>query len=273
MNVPLQKPIVFFDIESTGLHVLRDRIIQIALIKYLPGQSDPEELMLMINPGVPISEEAMAVHGILPKDLANKPTFQQVAKTLHEFIGDADLGGFGLMRMDIPMLMEEFARAGYDFPIDKRRIVDVQRIFYRMEPRTLKAAYRFYCEQELEDAHDAMADVRATIGVLQGQIARYEGEDLITEDGERVENPIVPDVQALHDFTNDARMIDPTQKLKLDHNGVVVFNFGKYQGQPVAQTLFEDQQYYNWILNKEFSTQVKQLVKQLLKDYKKSLRN
>ena len=146
MNITIKKPLIFFDIEATGLHVIRDRIVQIALLKY-HRDKEPERLSLLINPGIPISEEAMAVHGIFPKDLANKPTFAQVATQIFDFIGDADLAGYNLLRFDIPILMEEFARCGLDFSTDQRKVIDVQRIFYKMEPRNLNAAYRFYCKK------------------------------------------------------------------------------------------------------------------------------
>jgi DNA polymerase-3 subunit epsilon len=267
MNFNLSRDLVFFDVETTGLNVLRDRILQIALIKYPKDGSAPKELEMLINPAVPISEEAMAVHGITPKDLANKPTFDKVAQKLFDFIGNADLAGYNAARFDIPMLMEEFARVGIEFEVNRRRIIDVQRIFYKMEPRTLKAALKFYCQKDLADAHDALADVRATIDVFKGQLAYYAGKNLVDENGNLVEEPIKNDMQVLHDFTNDLKLVDVTQKLKYDHNGVIVFNFGKHVGQPVAEVLSKDKQYYHWILEKEFSAQVKQTIKKLVKEY------
>lgn len=269
MEFNLKKDLCFFDIESTGLNVIRDRIVQIAVLKYFADGREPAELSLLVNPGIPISEEAMAVHGITPKMLSNKPTFLQVADKIKDFIGDADLAGYNSNRFDVPLLMEEFARVGIEWNMSKRRTIDVQRIFYKMEPRTLKAALRYYCQKELENAHDAMADVRATVDVFRGQLEKYEHQDMIDPDGEIVEKPIVNDMQILHDFTNDSGMIDATQRMKYDRNGVVVFNFGKYVGKPVAETLLKDQQYYNWMLNKEFSTQVKTLIKKLVKEYEK----
>lgn len=274
MKFNLTRDLVFIDLETTGLNIIRDRILQIALIKYFKGNSrEPEELSMLINPGIPISEESMTIHGITPKDVANKPTFIQVADKIFKFIGDADLAGYNAIRFDIPMLMEEFARAGFEFEINHRRMIDVQRIYYKMEPRTLKAAVQFYCDAVFEEAHDALSDVRATVEVFKGQLRKYEGVDFIDGDGNRVEAPIQNDIKALHDFTNDMRVIDVTQKLKLDHNGVVVFNFGKYMGQPVAEVLYNDRNYYHWILEKEFSNQVKQLVKKLLKEYEMHLKN
>lgn len=269
MDIKLERDICFFDIEATGLNVVRDRIMQIGAIKYFKDGRAPEELNMLINPGILISEEAMQVHGIMPKDVANKPTFQQVAQKIYDFIGDADLAGYNSNRFDIPMLMEEFARVGIEFSLDNRSTIDVQRIFYKMEPRTLKAALKFYCDQEIEDAHDAMADVKATVDVFLGQLERYKGVDYIDEDGQVQKTPIRKNIQELHAFTNDMRFVDATQKLKYDHNGVIVFNFGKYNNQPAAKVLSQDKQYYNWILNKEFSSQVKQIVKKIVKEYEK----
>ncbi len=266
MELSLTKDICFFDIESTGLNVIRDRILQIAIIKLKPNNPVPEELCLLINPGIPISEEAMNIHGITPKDLANKPSFQQVAQKIYDFIGNSDLGGYNCNRFDVPMLMEEFARVGLDFNIDHRKIIDVQRIFYKMEPRTLKAALKFYCNTELENAHDALNDVRATIDVLKGQLDRYQSVTVEDEEGYIMENPISNNVAQLHEFTNDLKTIDATQRLKYDEKGEVVFNFGKYTGQSVIKVFSTDKNYYNWILNMEFSQQVKQIVKKIYKD-------
>lgn len=271
MNFNLKRPIVFFDIEATGLNVIQDKIVQIALIKYSPNVEEPEELEMMINPGIPISAEAMNVHGITPEMLKNKPSFQQVAQQIYDFIGDADLAGYNSDRYDIPMLMEEFARVGMELNIDDRNNVDVQKIFYMMEPRTLKAALRLYCGKELEGAHDALADVRATVDVLKGQLERYKDVDFEDGDGYITKTPIQNDIKALSSFTSNRRTVDATQRLKYDGNGTIVFNFGKYIGQPVAKLLYEDKQYYNWILQKDFSSQVKQIIKKLVKEYEKSL--
>ena len=269
MNLHLERNLIFFDIESTGLNVIRDRIIQLAMIRYHKDGSAPIEKSYLINPGIPISPEAMAVHGITPADVANKPTFRQLAREIFDFIGDADLAGYNSNRFDIPVLMEEFARVGLDFDVDHRRTIDVQRIFYKMEPRTLSAAYQFYCEKNMENAHDALEDVRATIEVLDGQLRKYEGKDFIPDEGEVIPAPIQRDVKALDAFTNDLQMVDATQRLKYDQHGTIIFNFGKYIGKPAAEVLVKDQQYYHWILEKEFSFQVKKIIKRLVEDYKK----
>ena len=267
LSVPLTRDLVFFDVETTGLNVLRDRIVQIALIKYQKHKPQPIELQLLINPEIPISEESVSIHGFTSQDLANKPTFLQVGEQLFDFIGDADLAGYNAARFDIPMLIEEFDRIGLVFDMTGRRIIDVQRIFYKMEPRTLKAALKFYCQKDLLDAHDAMADTRATVEIFKGQLTHYEGKTLENEEGKTIEAPIKKDIQALSDFTNDYNIIDATQRLKYDQNGIMVFNFGKYIGQPVAEVLaVKDKNYAHWILEKEFSAQVKQTIRQVVKD-------
>ncbi len=265
-KINLDRDLVFFDIESTGLSVVRDKIVQIALIKLHKNGDPPAEFSTLVNPGIPISEEAMGIHGITPKDLANKPTFQQVAQKIWDFIGNADLAGYNSNRFDVPMLMEEFDRVGMEFDISKRRLIDVQRIFYKMEPRTLKAAYRMYCGKELTDAHDALADVQATLEVFQGQLKTYEGVDLIDEDGNLIPAPIKNDMQVLHEFTNDLNFLDATQRMRVQPDGTAVFNFGKYIGQPVKEVLAKDKKYYHWMIDKEFSSQVKQILKEMMRE-------
>jgi len=270
MEFNLDRDLIFFDIESTGTNVLKDRIIQIALVKYEKNGGAPKEYMKMINPGIPIHPEAMKVHGITPDVLRNKPTFAQVANELLEFIGDADLSGYNSNRFDIPMLMEEFERVGEVLDIENRRTIDVQRIFYKMEPRTLKAAYRYYCDgATLENAHDAMADVKATIEVFKGQLKKYSETDYTDHDDNIVEKPIQNNMQQLHEFTTDFTMVDATNRLKYNAENVIVFNFGKYIGQPVADVLSKDKNYYSWIMNKEFSAQVKNKVKQIVSEFEK----
>ncbi len=273
IQINLDRDLVFFDVETTGLNVVRDRIVQIALVKLHKNGEPQSELSMLINPGIPISEESMQIHGITPKDLANKPTFQQVAQKIWDFIGDCDLGGYNSNRFDVPMLMEEFSRVGMEFDVSKRRLLDVQRIFYKMEPRTLKAAYRFYCGQELTDAHDALADVKATIDVFKGQLHAYEGKDLIDEEGKVVEAPIKNDIQTLHTFTNDLNFLDATQKLRVQPDGVVIFNFGKYAGKPVHEVFLKEKNYFHWMLEREFSSQVKQIIRQIMKELDREKRS
>lgn len=268
----LKRDLVFLDLEATGLNVIRDRIVQIAMVKYLKNDGGTQELETLINPGIPMSEESIAIHGITPDMVRNKPTFIQLAQKLYDFIGDADVAGYNSDRFDVPMLMEEFARAELDFDISKRNLIDVQKIFYKMEPRTLKAAYALYCGKELEDAHDAMVDVKATIEVLKGQMVKYNGVDYIDGDGKITPAPIVNDIGEISKFLADHTNLDVTQRLRYDPNGEIVFNFGKYIGKPVGKTLYEDKQYYYWILEKEFSHQVKKLVQKIVKEYEEKLK-
>lgn len=256
----LERDIVFFDIESTGLNVMQDRIIQLAMIKYYKDGSPPQEMELLVNPKVPISAEAMAVHGITPDDIRDKPSFEEVAQVVYDFIGDADLAGYNSDRFDIPMLTEEMHRYGYDLNIEERRTIDVQKIFYKMEPRTLKAAYQYYCGMPLEDAHDALADVRATVEVLAGQMHKYKNVDYIDGDGFVTKAPIKNDIAALHDFLSDGSVVDYTQRLRRDSKGEILFNFGKYNQQKVVDVFRRDKNYYHWIMQKDFSSQVKKIV-------------
>ncbi|MEP7196927.1 MAG: 3'-5' exonuclease [Saprospiraceae bacterium] len=262
----LERDLVFFDVETTGLHVIRDRIIQIGMIKFKTN-GEKEEFVRLINPEIPISEEATGVHGFTNDDLKGQPLFKELALDIVNFIGNSDLAGYNSNRFDIPILMEELARCNIDLEIDQRRLIDVQRIFYRMEPRTLRAAYQFYCGKEMENAHDAMADIRATVSVLDGMLEKYKEVDLIHEDGSILSKPIQNDMQKLHEFTNDVKILDATQRLRYNDQGEVVFAFGKYLGQLVGKTLYEDRNYYYWIQEKEFSFQVKEIVKKLLKEY------
>jgi len=255
----LERDIVFFDIESTGLNVMQDRIIQIALIKHYANGNPPAELELLVNPQIAIGREAQAVHGISAEDIADKPPFSAVAKQIMDFIGDADMGGYNSDRFDLPMLSEELARCDIDLDVESRRTVDVQKIFYKMEPRTLKAAYKKFCGKNLEDAHDALADVRATVDVFAGQLKTYEGVDYEDGDGFVTVAPITNDIGAIHEFIKDPSRVDFTNRLKRDANGDIVFNFGKYSNQKVYDVFKKDRNYYHWIQQKDFSTQVKKI--------------
>ncbi len=265
MEFNLERDLCFFDVEATGLHVIRDRIIQIAIRKFFADGRPSITYEQMINPGMPISKEAMEVTGITPADLRNKPTFSQVADDIYELMESADLAGYNSNRFDIPILMEELHRCGLDFSMEGRRTIDVQRIFYRMEPRTLKAAHRFYCGTEMSNHHDALADVNATVAVLKGQLQKYKDKDLV-DDEEFLEKPVKNNMEALHQFTTNPRMLDVTQKLRYDDQGDIVFNFGRYIGKSVKEILKEDNDYYHWIMKKEFSVQVKNAVKKIFND-------
>jgi DNA polymerase-3 subunit epsilon len=262
----LKNDLVFLDLEATGANFLRDRIMQLAMIKYSPDGS-VTEWNEYINPGIPISDEAYAIHKIDASMIARKPTFIQIADKIIAFIGHADLAAYNSYKLDIPLLMEEFARAGISWDIDSRKIIDVQRIFHKMEPRTLRAALKFYCNKEMESAHDAMADTKAIVEIFLGQIQRYEHQNLIDEEGLEYPAPIQRDIQALHQFSNDQNMVDVTHRLKYNAEGVMIFNFGKYNGQPVIEVFKRDRNFYHWIQNKEFSVQVKSILKKVFKEH------
>lgn len=262
----LRNDLIFLDVEATGANFLKDRIIQLAMIKYHPDGTCVEWNEL-INPGIPISDEAFAIHKIDASMIARKPTFIQRAEKIRTFIGDADLVAYNSYKLDIPLLMEEFARAGIDWSIDSKKIIDVQRIFHKMEPRTLRAALKFYCNQELTSAHDAMADTKAIVEIFKGQIERYENQNLIDEEGNQTPIPISRDIQALHDFTNDQNMVDITHRLKYNADGVMIFNFGKYIGQSVIEVFKKDRNFYHWIQNKEFSIHMKSILKKVYREH------
>ncbi|MBB4079942.1 DNA polymerase-3 subunit epsilon [Lewinella aquimaris] len=256
--LPLSNDLVFFDLEATGLNLTRDRIVQIAMIKLFADGSPSEELEMKINPTVPVSAEAEAIHGLSNADLEDKPTFTQVAHELHTFIGNADLAGYNSNRYDVPLLQEEFYRVGIFFDTTNRRLIDAQHIFYQMEPRTLSAALKFYAGKEMTDAHDALADVRATVDVFKGQLKHYAGATFEKDNGTIV-SPF-ESMDAVADFCKDDRFLDATRRLKRGPDGTPLFNFGKHAGKPVAEVFAKEPSYLKWILDKDFTTEVKALV-------------
>ena len=245
MELNLKRPIIFFDLETTGIDIARDRIVEISMVKVMP---DGEEIVRTrrINPGMPIPAEATAIHGITDEDVKDCPLFPQIAKSLAQFIEGCDFGGFNSNRFDLPMLVEEFMRAGVDVDFRKRKFIDVQNIFHKMEQRTLVAAYKFYCGKNLEDAHTAEADTRATYEVLMSQLDRYP----------ELQN----DVAFLSDYSSFNKNVDFAGRMVYDDKGVEVFNFGKYKGMPVADVLKRDPGYYSWILNSDFTLNTKAML-------------
>lgn len=266
MPLNLKKDLVVLDCETTGLSVSKDRIIQLAIIKYFADGRPPLERVRYINPGRPIPAEVTEITGINDEMVKNQPTFMQLHKGLLELIGDADLLGYNSNRFDIPMLLEEFERCGVQLDMSNRRYVDAQRIFHMMEPRTLKAALKFYCGEELINAHDAMADTKATMKVLEAQIERYEGVEYEQKDGTKI-IPVVNDIDALHMFVNDPNELDFQGKIKLNSEGVAVFTFGKYQLRSVAESCAADRKYLAWILNGDFCSDTKRLIQRLVNEY------
>lgn len=261
MLLHLKNPIVFLDLETTGMNVVTDRIVEIALLKINVDGSE-EEKLLRINPEIPIPLESSRIHGIYDEDVKDAPTFREVAKTLAKFMEGCDLGGFNSNRFDIPLLAEEFERANIDIDLKKHKAIDVQAIFHKMEKRTLAAAYKFYCNQELVDAHSAMADTKATYEVLKAQLQMYDGVEYEDKRGAK-SVPIVNDVQKLSEFSSYDNNVDYVGRIVLDENGVAIFNFGKNKGIPVEQVLTEQPGYYSWMMNSEFPLYTKKVLTQI----------
>lgn len=258
MQLQLKKPVVFLDLETTGMDIVKDRIVEIALLKVKQDGSQ-EELLQRVNPEMPISEEAISIHGISNEDIAGEPVFKAVARKLAAFIEGCDLAGFNSNRFDIPMLAEEFIRADVDIDLKKRRFIDVQAIFHKMEKRTLAAAYLFYCNKPLINAHSALADARATFEVLQNQLDRYRDVQYVDPKGVACV-PIINDVEKLSEFSAYDRNVDFVGRIVYDENGVEVFNFGKNKGMPVETVLREQPGYYGWMLNGDFPLYTKKVL-------------
>lgn len=240
----LKRPLAFFDIESTGTNLASDRIIEICIIKINPDETQ-ETRTWRVNPGIPISPQATAVHGITNEDLKDKPSFLHIAHDIVNFIEGCDMAGYNSNYFDVPLLNEELLRVGIDFRTEQRRFIDVFKIFQKMERRDLKAAYQFYCNKELVNAHSAEADVLATLEVFLGQIERYEDN-------------IPNTVDALHDFCSDYEYLDAGRKLVKDENGVICFAFGKHKGIAVEEVFAKEPQYYDWIMKSNFLLDTKQ---------------
>lgn len=261
MQLNLKNPVVFLDLETTGINIVTDRIVEIALLKInLDGTE--EEKLLRINPEMPIPEEASSIHGIYDDDVKDAPTFKEVAKTLAKFLEGCDLAGFNSNRFDIPLLAEEFLRAEIDIDFKKRKFIDVQAIFHKMEKRTLEAAYKFYCNKPLIDAHSAMADTKATYEVLKSQLDMYQGVEYEEKSGRKIV-PILNDVEKLSEFSSYDRNVDFVGRIVYDENGVEVFNFGKNKGIPVEKVLEEQPGYFGWIMNSEFPLYTKKVLTQI----------
>lgn len=242
MQLRLQRPIIFFDLETTGTNITHDRIVEISIIKVLPS-GEEQERTRRINPEMPIPAEATAIHHITDADVANEPTFRQLAKSLAEIFADCDIAGFNSNRFDIPLLLEEFHRAGIVLDLSKTRFVDVQTIYHKMEPRNLSAAYKYYCGQDLEAAHSANADTRATLEVLKAQLDKYP--------------ELTNDVKALSEFSCHNRDVDFAGRLIYNDANKEVINFGKYKGQLAEDVLRRDPGYYSWVQQGDFQQNTK----------------
>ena len=248
MKLNLKRPIVFFDLETTGVDTAKDRIVEISMVKVMP---DGEEIVRtrLINPQMHIPEDATAVHGITDEDVKDQPTFAQIAKSLSQFIEGCDFGGFNSNRFDLPMLVEEFLRAGVDVDFKNRKFIDVQNIFHKMEQRTLVAAYKFYCSKDLTDAHSAEADTRATYEVLKAQLDRY--------------SELQNDVAALAEFSSRGETVDYAGRIVYNDKGEEVFNFGKYKGVKVSEVFQREPSYYDWMMNGDFPLYTKKVITEI----------
>ncbi len=245
MQLNLTKPICFFDLETTGVNITNDRIVEISILKVYPDGKE-ERYTRLVNPTIPIPPEVTKVHGISDKDVADKPTFKELAKEIHNLIKDSDLGGFNSNRFDIPLLAEEMLRADIDFDMKNRMSIDVQTIFHKMEQRTLVAAYKFYCDKNLEDAHSAEADTLATYEVLKAQVAKYD----------ELEN----NTKFLAEFSSRKKFADFAGFLIYNKEGEECFSFGKHKGKRVVDILETEPGYFGWLLNADFPLYTKKVL-------------
>lgn len=246
MKLNLKNPLVFFDLETTGVNINNDRIVEICYLKVYPNGNEESKTM-RINPEMHIPEQSSAVHGIYDEDVADCPTFKEVAKLIARDIEGCDLAGFNSNRFDVPLLAEEFLRAGVDIDISRRKLIDVQVIYHKLEQRTLSAAYKFYCDKNLEDAHTAEADTRATYEVLKAQLDRYP---------EALQN----DMAFLSEYSSFTRNVDFAGRMVYNEQNIPTFNFGKYKGKTVEEVLRRDPGYYNWMLQGDFTLNTKQML-------------
>jgi DNA polymerase-3 subunit epsilon len=269
MELSLKRPLVFFDLETTGTNVASDRIVEIALVKVMPDgtlHTRPEKLgkehRFLVNPEMPIPVESSMIHGVYDEDVKDAPTFKDIAAKLFKFLHDCDLGGFNSNRFDIPLIAEEFLRAGVDFSIEGRNLIDAQVIFHLMEQRTLSAGYKFYCGKSLDGAHEALPDTMATFEIFKEQIARYEGMsaiDIRTKKDIAISN----DMEQIHAFCTRNRHADLMGRLVYNDNDEAVFNFGKYRGKSVKEVLSKDVGYYGWMMQGDFPNYTKKVLKQI----------
>lgn len=250
----LKNPICFFDLETTGTSVSQDRIIEIAMVKVMPGGERFTRVDLL-NPTIPIPQATSEIHGIYDKDVEGKPTFKDVAKEYARFLEGADLAGFSILKFDVPVLVEEFIRAGVEFDYTRKRIIDAQRIFHLMEKRTLEAACRFYLKKDLEDSHTAEADALASLDVLMAQVERYKGLAVTDTHGKEIGH-IENDMDALGALVA-SKMVDLAGRIILDDQGEECFNFGKHRNKKVLKVLEEEPSYYEWMMNGDFPLDTK----------------
>ena len=258
MKLNLTKPLVFFDLETTGVQVGSDRIVEICLLK-VAVDGRVSTYVQRVNPCMPIPPQSTEIHGITDEMVRDKPTFKELSAEIANFIGDSDLAGYNSNKFDIPLLVEEFLRVGINFDISNRKTIDVQNIFHKMEPRTLKAAYKFYCGKNLDNAHSAEADTMATYEILMAQIERYNGVEYEDRDG-NISYPIVNDMRKLQEFTNTSQWADLVGHLGFNKEGKEVFNFGKYKGKAVEDVFEIEPAYYDWMMKADFPLSTKRVI-------------
>jgi len=258
MKLNLTRPLAIFDLETTGTNIGSDRIVEICIIKIHPDGHE-EVLTRRLNPGIPIPPEVTAIHGISDEDVKNEPGFAELGPHILQFLTNCDMGGYNSNKFDVPLLIEEFLRADLDFELKGRKFVDVQNIFHKMEPRTLKAAYKFYCSRDLENAHSAEADTRATYEVLLSQIERYQDVEYLNSEG-KVIKPIVNDVKALHEFSFHNRNADLVGHIIFNPKNQEVFNFGKHKGKTVEEIFSNEPSYYDWMMKSDFPLSTKKVI-------------
>ena len=248
MKLELKRPIAVFDLETTGVNTSTDRILEISIHKVWPNGKS-ETRTHRVNPGILIPAKTTAIHGISDEDVKDEPNFETLAPNLYLFLNDCDLAGFNSNRFDIPLLVEEFHRVGYDFDVTERNLIDVQNIFHKMEPRTLTAAYSFYCGKELTNAHSAEADTLATYEILEAQLAKYSS--------------LKKDAKSLSEFTRMHNAVDLAGRFVKNEDNKIVFNFGKHKGKPVAKILKKEPSYYGWMMNGDFSQNTKKVLQKI----------
>ena len=255
MNLHLRAPLAVFDVEATGPNVCRDRIVELFILKLHPD-GRKEEHNYRINPGIPIPPEVSMIHGIYDEDLKDCPTFNDLAPTIKRVLNDCDLAGFNHIKFDIPMLVEEFLRAGIEFDVRNKKLIDTQIIFHLMEKRTLSAAYKYYCDKELVNAHSAQADTIATYEVLLAQLERYDGQEAEDSNGQKLGVVKSNSMDSLHKLFN-SKMVDLAGRFVYNHEGVEVLNFGKHRFKPVQDILKEEPGFYDWMMRGEFPMDTK----------------
>lgn len=261
MELKIKRPIAFLDLETTGIKVATDRIVEISIVKIHPD-GRKEVKTRRVNPEIPIPIETSEIHGIYDEDVKDEPNFKHLAKSLDAFLKNCDLAGYNSNKFDIPLLAEEFLRAGVDFDVDSRYLVDVQNIFHKMEQRTLVAAYKFYCQKDLVNAHSAEADTFATFEIMEAMLDKYEGVEFTDKKG-KVSKPVINDVKALSEFSTVNRNVDLIGHIVYNDQDEEIINFGKHKGRLVSEVFKTEPSYYDWMMRGQFPEYTKKVITKL----------